>query len=81
MQTRRPAEFVKLIIFCRYNHKWSRMVQDAISTVLLCAWLGGMSTDSRPGEIGRLLTLEEIGETFHGLQPSPMSDPYSSLGG
>jgi hypothetical protein len=43
------------------------MVQDAISTVLLCAWLGGLSTDSNPGEVGRLLTLEQIGEAFNGM--------------
>lgn len=42
------------------------MVQDAISTVILCAWLGGMSTESKPGEVGRLLTLEEIGQAFNG---------------
>ena len=46
------------------------MIQDAISTIILCAWLGGMSTDSKPGEVGRLLTLEDIGELFGGLLPS-----------
>ncbi len=44
------------------------MVQDAISTVILCAWLGGMSTEAKPGELGRLLTLEDIGATFNGSQ-------------
>ncbi len=34
--------------------------------MLLCAWLGGMGTDARPGELGRLLTLEEVGEAFNG---------------
>ncbi|EAQ90756.1 hypothetical protein CHGG_02691 [Chaetomium globosum CBS 148.51] len=23
-----------------YNHKWTRMVQDAVATVIICAWLG-----------------------------------------
>lgn len=50
----------------RYNSKWTRAVQEAISTVLLCAWLGGVGTESRPGEVGRLLTLEEVGEFFKG---------------
>jgi hypothetical protein len=45
------------------------MVQDAIATVILCAWLGGMATDSKPGEVGRLLTLEDIGQAFNGLWP------------
>lgn len=43
------------------------MVQDAVATVIICAWLGGMSTDSKPGEVGRLLTLEDIGKAFDGL--------------
>lgn len=45
------------------------MVQDAIATVIICAWLGGMATDSKPGEVGRLLTLEDIGQAFNGLLP------------
>jgi hypothetical protein len=45
------------------------MVQDAISTVLLCTWLGGMGSDTKPGQVGRLLTLEEVGEVFNGLSP------------
>ncbi|KAK1827858.1 Translin [Podospora conica] len=50
--------------FFKYNSKWTRVVQEAISTVLLCAWLGGVGTETRPGEVGRLLTLEEVGEFF-----------------
>lgn len=42
------------------------MVQDAISTVILTAWLGGLSSESKQGELGRLLTLEDIGEVFNG---------------
>ncbi|KAJ3563045.1 hypothetical protein NPX13_g8339 [Xylaria arbuscula] len=32
------------------------------SHILLTAWLGGMGTEARPGELGRLLTIEEVGE-------------------
>jgi hypothetical protein len=46
------------------------MVQDAVATVIICAWLGGMSTDSKLGEVGRLLTPEDIGQAFNGLFPS-----------
>jgi hypothetical protein len=42
------------------------MVQDAIQSVLLCAWLGGLSTAARPGQIGCLLSVEEVGEIFQG---------------
>ncbi|KAK1255382.1 hypothetical protein MKX08_009377 [Trichoderma sp. CBMAI-0020] len=58
----------------RYNNKWSRSVQHAIGTAIYCAWLGGFpstSSSSEPEsaskpapEIGRLLTLEEVGVIF-----------------
>lgn len=66
-----------MTFFVRYNHKWTRMLQDAISTVILCAWLGGMSTESKPGEIGRLLTLEDIGQTFNGWPHRIFFSPFS----
>lgn len=48
----------------RYNSKWTRVVQDAVLTVLLDVWLGGsLVPDTR---IGRLLTLEELGHLFQG---------------
>ncbi|OAA33283.1 Translin family protein [Moelleriella libera RCEF 2490] len=59
----------------KYNEKWTRAVQNAISTTLYCAWLGGFAPSSgseQGGEgksqteysIGRLLTLEEVGAIF-----------------
>ncbi|TDZ14170.1 Translin-1 [Colletotrichum orbiculare MAFF 240422] len=48
----------------RYNQKWNRQVQNAIFTVLLCGWLGGLTSDGKPGPVARLLTLEEVGEIF-----------------
>ena len=41
-------------------------MQESISTVLLCAWLGGLGrvTGCAPGSLGRLLTLEEIGALY-----------------
>ncbi|OIW28534.1 Translin [Coniochaeta ligniaria NRRL 30616] len=50
--------------YYRYNYRWSHKVQDAISTVLLTAWIGGMATATSPGELGRLLTLEQVGDIF-----------------
>ncbi|TEA15008.1 Translin-1 [Colletotrichum sidae] len=47
-----------------YNQKWNRQVQNAIFTVLLCGWLGGLTSDGKPGPVARLLTLEEVGEIF-----------------
>lgn len=58
------SAFASQFPYYKYNHKWTRMVQDAVATVIICAWLGGMSTDSKPGEVGRLLTLEDIGKAF-----------------
>ncbi|KAK4139864.1 Translin [Dichotomopilus funicola] len=61
----RLGAFASQFPYYKYNHKWTRMVQDAISTVILTTWLGGLSTESKTGELGRLLTLEDIGEVFN----------------
>ena len=56
--------------FQRYNGKWSRAVQNAIGTVLYCGWLGGLpspQSNDQPAELGRLLTLEEVGAIFKGM--------------
>ncbi|KAK3328021.1 Translin [Cercophora scortea] len=58
------SEFASKYPYYKYNYKWTRMIQDAISTVLLCAWLGGMGSESQPGEVCRLLTLDDIGALF-----------------
>ncbi|GJC79667.1 translin-1 [Colletotrichum liriopes] len=54
--------------YYKYNQKWNRQVQNAIFTVLLCGWLGGLTSDGKPGPVARLLTLEEVGEIFKGIQ-------------
>ncbi|KAL2159659.1 hypothetical protein VTH06DRAFT_2228 [Thermothelomyces fergusii] len=61
----RLAAFASQYPYYKYNHKWTRTVQDAVSTVILCAWLGGLPTESKPGELGRLLTLEDVGQAFN----------------
>ncbi|KID87911.1 Translin family protein [Metarhizium guizhouense ARSEF 977] len=50
--------------YYKYNSKWARTVQNAIGTTLYCAWLGGFPSDSQPAELGRLLTLEDVGSIF-----------------
>ena len=68
----------ELTLRSRYNQRWNRHIQDAILTVLLCAWLGGLAGDSREGELGRLLTLEEVGGIFKGSPrppPAPLDQP------
>ena len=68
-----------LLTLSRYSYRWSRHVQDAILTVLLTAWIGGMATPTSPGELGRLLTLEQVGEIFQGpYHPSNDSNPTIS---
>lgn len=51
-------------------------MQDAIATVLLTAWLGARlgGDDAAPGQLGRLLTLEEVGQQL-GV---PVDGPGSS---
>ncbi|PNP57635.1 hypothetical protein THARTR1_02633 [Trichoderma harzianum] len=57
--------------YYKYNQRWTRSMQHAIGTAIYCAWLGGFppsqtseSESSSPAEIGRLLTLEEVGTIF-----------------
>lgn len=54
------------LIANRYNQKWTRSVQNLIYSMLLTTWLGGLGTESRPGELGRLLRIEEVGEILAG---------------
>lgn len=62
-------------------------MQSAINTVLYCAWLGGLESASQTStpELGRLLTLEEVGTVFKGPSPSSLdfgssntNSPYQS---
>ncbi|KAH8911051.1 Translin [Coniochaeta sp. PMI_546] len=50
--------------YYKYNYRWTHKIQDVISTVLLTAWIGGMATETSAGELGRLLTLEQVGDIF-----------------
>ncbi|KAI1502857.1 putative sequence-specific DNA binding protein [Biscogniauxia marginata] len=56
------AQFTSNYPYYKYNHRWSRSVQNVVATLLLTAWLGGLGTETRAGELGRLLTIEEVGE-------------------
>ncbi|KAL1856349.1 hypothetical protein VTK73DRAFT_8306 [Phialemonium thermophilum] len=60
----RLSEFASQYPYYKYNFKWTRSLQDAIFTVLVTAWLGGLGTESSPGELGRLLTLDDMGRVF-----------------
>ncbi|ERT03139.1 uncharacterized protein SPSK_09720 [Sporothrix schenckii 1099-18] len=53
--------------YYKFNQRWTRHLQDAIFTVLLAAWLGGVAAldnESTKPAVGRLLTLEEVGAVF-----------------
>ncbi|KAF4502530.1 translin [Fusarium agapanthi] len=50
--------------YYKYNSKWARTVQNAIGTAVYTAWLGGLGSDAQPASLGRLLTLEQVGEVF-----------------
>ncbi|KAK0613401.1 Translin [Immersiella caudata] len=58
------GEFAGKLSYYKYCYRWNRAVQDAISTVLLTTWLGGLGTEERKGEVGKLLGLEEVGAVF-----------------
>ncbi|KAF5569771.1 translin [Fusarium phyllophilum] len=50
--------------YYKYNSKWARTVQNAIGTAVYTVWLGGLGSDAQPASLGRLLTLEQVGEVF-----------------
>lgn len=45
---------------------WTKDIQNVIFAILLCGWLGGMATKSKPAEAGRLLTIDEVGDVLNG---------------
>ncbi|KAF9776914.1 hypothetical protein IL306_004834 [Fusarium sp. DS 682] len=59
--------------YYKYNGKWARTVQNAIGTAVYTAWLGGLGSDSQPASLGRLLTLEQVGEVFQAV-PTNLKD-------
>lgn len=50
---------------------WSKDVQNVIFAILFCGWLGGMNVAGKAPEVGRLLTIEEVGEILGGMFSSP----------
>ena len=55
----------------RYNQKWTWPVTHVLFTVVLCGFLGGMATENKPGELGRLLTPEDVSEILQGMLSLP----------
>lgn len=45
---------------------WTKDIQNVIFAILLCGFLGGMETKSKPAEVGRLLTIDEVGDVLNG---------------
>ncbi|OTB09049.1 hypothetical protein M426DRAFT_316342 [Hypoxylon sp. CI-4A] len=56
------AKFTSNYPYYKYNGRWTRSIQNVVGTILLTGWLGGLGSESRPGELGRLLTIEEVGQ-------------------
>ncbi|KAI1462514.1 Translin [Annulohypoxylon moriforme] len=56
------ARFASGYPYYKYNGRWTRSVQNAVATILLTGWLGGLGTEARPSQLGRLLTIEEVGQ-------------------
>lgn len=46
-----------------------------MGTAIYCAWLGGFSSSSATGQVGRLLSLEELGTIFSGAPWCPQLPP------
>ncbi|MCJ1476966.1 hypothetical protein MMC13_005636 [Lambiella insularis] len=50
--------------YYKYNGSWTKDVQNTCFEILLCGWLGGMANGTGQGRVGRLLTIEEIGQVL-----------------
>ncbi|KAJ2904228.1 hypothetical protein MKZ38_008558 [Zalerion maritima] len=70
------AVFASQYPYYKYNHRWTRNMQNVVSTMILCGWLGGMKTTATAAaeaaggrqeelHIGRLMTIEEVGEVLN----------------
>ncbi|KAH9826194.1 Translin family [Teratosphaeria destructans] len=46
--------------YYKFNYAWSRQMQDACCSILLTGWLGGFGK----GDVGSLLTIEEVGQVM-----------------
>ncbi|KAK1065322.1 Translin-1 [Friedmanniomyces endolithicus] len=46
--------------YYKFNYAWTRQIQDACSSILLCGWLGGFGKS----EAGQLLTIEDVGQVM-----------------
>ncbi|MCJ1255209.1 hypothetical protein MMC24_003025 [Lignoscripta atroalba] len=57
----RLAEVASKHPYYKYNGIWTKDIQNACFTILLCGWLGGLSSQDNEGQLGRLLTIEEVG--------------------
>ncbi|MCJ1246173.1 hypothetical protein MMC30_003378 [Trapelia coarctata] len=50
--------------YYKYNSIWTRDVQNLCFSILLCGWLGGFQVGAGEAKVGRLLTIEEVGEVL-----------------
>ncbi|MCJ1287393.1 hypothetical protein MMC26_006742 [Xylographa opegraphella] len=48
--------------YYKYNGIWTRDVQNTCFCILLCGWLGGMANEVDQCQVGKLLTIEEVGQ-------------------
>ncbi|KAK6007667.1 hypothetical protein QM012_004481 [Aureobasidium pullulans] len=51
--------------YYKYNGMWTRHVQDASFSILLCGYLGGFPSVGSGSQDGRLLTIEEVGQIMN----------------
>ncbi|MCJ1239467.1 hypothetical protein MMC14_007463 [Varicellaria rhodocarpa] len=50
--------------YYKYNGIWTRDVQNTCFAILLCGWLGGLPNRGDQGQVGKLLTIEEVGQVL-----------------
>ncbi|KAK4981324.1 Translin-1 [Elasticomyces elasticus] len=51
--------------YYKFNHMWTRQMQDACFSVIYCGYLGGYTKAGSEAKPRRLLTIEEVGEIMN----------------
>ncbi|KAL5598905.1 hypothetical protein BROUX41_003774 [Berkeleyomyces rouxiae] len=58
------AELASQHPYYKFNFLWGRTVENVVFAIILTGFLGGVATESSAGELGRILTPEQISEVL-----------------
>ncbi|KAL1894123.1 Translin-1 [Ceratocystis pirilliformis] len=50
--------------YYKFNFLWNRAIENVIFSILMAGFLGGVATETSAGELGRILTPEQVSEVL-----------------